>query len=142
MITPDDLLGLAATLAQTTDSEVHQRESVIASYYAAFHQCRQLANKLANYAGMNKKTGSHLEVINKLSHYPTTNNAEQLPIDSAMKIRSLGYRLLSCRNQRTLASYELDQTLTLQAQEKHTAQVTKLLATLTQLQATHPELNF
>lgn len=80
MITPNDFLQLAASLAANTSSEVHQRESIIASYYAAFHQCQQLASKLQDHAGMGAFAGSHLEIIKKLSEYPILNNAEQQQI--------------------------------------------------------------
>lgn len=138
MIKPSDFLQLADTLAQTPD-EVYLRESIVAAYYAVFHECRLLAERLANHAGMGARSGSHVEVISKLSRYPA-NNAEQLPQAVVLRIRSLGYLLKECRDQRSVASYQLDDTISQDIQQRHADNVTKLLSTLSQLRAAHPEL--
>jgi hypothetical protein len=132
MIKPSDFLQLANTLAQT-DHEVYLRESIIAAYYAAFHECHSLAETLTNHAGMGERSGSHEEVIRKLSQYPET-NTEKLPKDAVMKIRSIGYRLKECRNQRAIASYDLNININQSVQQNHAILINKLFDTLSQLQ--------
>lgn len=136
MIQPNDLLQLADALARSNE-EVYLRESIIASYYAAFHECCLLAECLANHAGMGERSGSHQEIIRKLSKYPA-NNSEELPEDIVRKIRSIGFQLNECRNQRNIASYHLNADITQGTQQNHDTLIKKLLATLTQLQATLP----
>ena len=110
MIKPSDFLQLAHELAQH-DGEVYLRESIIAAYYAVFHECKMLSSCLENHGGMGSQSGSHEDLLRKLSAYPM-NNAEGFKQDIVRKIKSLGYKLKECRNNRRVASYELQEDVT------------------------------
>lgn len=126
MVGPDCFLKMANELA-ANDEEIYIRETIIAAFYAAYHECNILANHLQNHAGMGNQSGSHEDLIRKLSQYPK-NNFDGLSEEACFKVRSLGYKLKNCRAQRRLASYDLEASINSDQRDEHLASVGEIIS--------------
>ena len=94
-VTPRELLEAAGALGQR-GSEVDLRNAVSRAYYAAYHQCRRLAQdpRLRPAPGSG---GVHRWVIDAL-----TGSQDR-------ELKSLGYMLEQCRKLRVVADYDIDE---------------------------------
>ena len=93
-VTPRELLEAAGALEQR-GSEVDLRNAASRAYYAAYHQCRRLAQDLRLRPAPGSG-GAHRRVIDALTG------------SRDMKLRSLGYMLEQCRQLRVAADYGIE----------------------------------
>ena len=94
-VTPRELLEAAGALGQR-GSEVDLRNAASRAYYAAYHQCRRLAQDLRLRPAPGSG-GVHRRVIDAL-----TGSRDR-------KLKSLGYMLEQCRKLRVSADYNIDE---------------------------------
>jgi uncharacterized protein (UPF0332 family) len=81
-------------------SEIANRSAASRAYYGAFHLCKPLADKLPDPVD---PKGMHDRAIRAMSEYPVS----QANRNTAMAIRSLGYKLWQCKSLRTKADYDI-----------------------------------
>ena len=93
-VTPRELLEAAGALEER-GSEIDLRNAASRAYYAAYHQCRRLAQNLRLRPAPGSG-GVHRTVIDSL-----TDSGDR-------KLKSLGYRLEQCRKLRVVADYEIE----------------------------------
>ena len=94
-VTPRELLEAADALGQR-GSEADLRNAASRAYYAAYHQCRWLAQDLRLRPAPGSG-GVHRRVIDTL-----TGSQDR-------KLKSLGYMLEQCRKLRVAADYDIDE---------------------------------
>lgn len=93
-VTPRELLEAAGALEER-GSEIDLRNAASRAYYAAYHQCRRLAQNLRLPPAPGSE-GVHRRVIDALTG------------SRDMKLKSLGYRLEQCRKLRVVADYGIE----------------------------------
>ena len=113
-ITPRELLEAAGTLGQR-GSEVDLRNAASRAYYAAYHQCRQLARDLRLRPAPGSG-GVHQRVIGTLTG------------SQDMKLKRLGYMLEQCRKLRVAADYDIKAEFPLGHARTALAQCRKILS--------------
>lgn len=79
------------------EDEIERRTTASRTYYAAFHQCRKVADSVGRLADVQ---GSHEEVI------------ETLRVKGDRTLTRMAYKLRECRNIRSRADYALEDDFT------------------------------
>lgn len=131
MVSPSCFLKLAHEMVGNK-TEIYIRESIVTSFYAAFHECNILAESLQNHGGMGDRTGSHAELINKLAKFPK-NNPDGLCQKSCLIIKSIGYKLRACRDNRVISSYVLDADISVDERDNHLRMVQEIFDKVNEL---------
>ena len=90
-ITPELLLEAAKSLGRG-GSEVDHRNAASRAYYAAYHRCRPIAERIGLSSG---SQGVHRNLIDTL-----TSTRDR-------RLKSMGYMLDQCRGLRVKADYEI-----------------------------------
>ena len=91
-VSPDQLFDLAES-PEHEDSEVQLRNSSGRAYYAAYHRCLSIGERLGLQF---EESGAHRNLIDTLTK------------NSNMKLKSIGYLLEQCRRLRVKADYDID----------------------------------
>lgn len=100
-VTPTELLDAAMELPIDA-REVDRRSAASRSYYAAYHTCHPLAAREGLFVDSG---GSHAEVIDALTRSRTS------------RLKSIGYKLMQCRNLRVIADYKIGSTFSVEEAE-------------------------
>lgn len=96
-VTPEQLRE-GALRAEIGQCEVERRVAASRIYYAAFHECRPMAQARGLFADVE---GSHAQVI------------EALTRGGDRTLKRIGYKLRQCRDARARADYDIDEDFTL-----------------------------
>jgi uncharacterized protein (UPF0332 family) len=97
-ITSADLLSWAERCAADGD-EVSRRAAASRAYYAAFHACAEIANRIPEIAV--NKGGVHARIVRKLVLF----SGQQ--VDLQKRVRTLGHDLSKAKDSRTRADYHI-----------------------------------
>lgn len=94
------------------DDEVGHRNAASRSYYAAYHACLEASQPLPDYADV--RGGMHERLI------------QQFVGAKDLKLKSIGYILVTCKKIRTIADYHLDTTFPMEDAKGIISQTKKL----------------
>jgi uncharacterized protein (UPF0332 family) len=97
-----DFMLSAESMHQAASAEIDFRNSVSRAYYAAFHSCLPIGDKLPGFA--DEIGGEHARLISKLEGKAVCAKTR----NQDMSIRSVGYLLRQVRQLRVEADYKLD----------------------------------
>jgi uncharacterized protein (UPF0332 family) len=131
MTATDELIEFSKYLFNETTIEDYPytnqalRTCIHKSYYAAYHKCKLLGNKLPQAENIN--TGLHEQLIQQLKNVPTSSAGNK---KNAKRIKTISGWLLQAKILRCKADYSLDSEIDAREIEQHNITVQKILRDL------------
>ncbi|WP_137169608.1 hypothetical protein [Marinomonas sp. FW-1] len=131
MTATDELIEFSKYLFNETTIEDYAhtnqalRTCIHKSYYAAYHECKLLGDKLPETENIN--TGSHDRLIQRLKNVPVASAGNK---KNAKRIKTISLWLLQAKTLRCKADYSLDSEIDVREIEQHDINVRKILRDL------------